>query len=350
MKRTLLPLFFSLAAFGVSQTLAQNPEHKLVFEPQPGPGAGKRIVLIAGDEEYRSEETMPMLAKILSQRHGFKCTVLFSAAEDGTITPNDTTSLTNPEALDEADLLITSIRFRNWPKESLDRFEKLIAAGTPIIGLRTSTHAFKQNKLELFGKEVLGEKWVSHWGKHKAEATRGVVEPGAEGSSLLHGVTDVFGTTDVYEAHPPSDATILLRGQVLSGMTPESSPASYQKKRATDGMEQDVNNPMMPIAWTRLHASSGGKTNRVLCTTMGAADEFVNESLRRLIVNGAYWCLQLDVPSKANVEFVDEYKPGFYGNNGYRKGMKISDLGLGKAMPGEPNPMSGPAPKKDPVK
>ena len=39
---------------------------------------GKHVVLIAGDEEYRSEEAMPQLGKILAVHHGFKCTVLFS--------------------------------------------------------------------------------------------------------------------------------------------------------------------------------------------------------------------------------------------------------------------------------
>jgi hypothetical protein len=77
---------------------------------------------------------------------------------------------------------------------------------------------------------------------------------------------------------------------------------------------------------------------------MGAANEFENEGLRRLVVNGVYWGLGLDVPAKAPVDFVDEYKPGFYGFNGFRKGMKISDLELGKAMPGEPNPAPVPKP------
>jgi type 1 glutamine amidotransferase len=285
-----------------------------------------------------------MLAKILSQHHGFKCTVLFSVAEDGTITPNDGTSLSNPEALDNADLLITSLRFRNWPEESIARFEKAVERGTPIVGLRTSTHAFNKNRLADFGKKVLGEKWVSHWGKHKSEATLGIVEPGAENSSLLHGVSQIFGTTDVYEAYPPEDATIILRGQVLEGMTPDSKPAEYKKKRSTDKEEQSVNSPMMPVAWTRLNKTASGKTNRVFCTTMGAANEFENEGLRRLVVNSVFWGLQLDVPSKADVTFVDEYKPGFYGFNGFRKDMKVSDLALGKAMPGEPNPP--PAPKK----
>jgi hypothetical protein len=211
-----------------------------------------------------------MLAKILSQRHGFKCTVLFSIDEDGTINPDAGKSLSDAEPLNSADLLLLSIRFRNWPEEALSTFEKAYLAGKPIIGLRTSTHAFNGNRLADFGKRVLGEKWVNHWGRHKSEATLAVVEPDAEGSPLLHGVANVFGTTDVYEAYPPADATILLRGRVLAGMTPDSKPAAYAKKRATDKVEQDVNTPMMPVAWTRLHTNESGKTNRVFCTTMGA--------------------------------------------------------------------------------
>jgi hypothetical protein len=159
----------------------------------------------------------------------------------------------------------------------------------------------------------------------------------------LHGVRDVFGGTDVYEAYPPQDATILLRGQVLAGMTPDAKPASYAKNRTTDKQSQDVNDPMMPVAWYRLHMNESGTTNRVLCTTMGSADDLTNEGLRRLIINGVYWGLGMDVPQKADVSYVDEYKPSFYGFKSYRKGLKVTDLDLGKAMPGEPTP--GPVPK-----
>ena len=76
----------------------------------------------------------------------------------------------------------------------------------------------------------LGETWVSHWGKHRAEATQGVLEASAKGNPLLNGVTEIFGTTDVYEAAPPADSTILVRGQVVAGMEPGSPPADYVKK------------------------------------------------------------------------------------------------------------------------
>jgi len=315
---------------------APAQETSVTYHGKDGPGKGKHIVFLTGDEEYRSEEGLPMMAKILSQRHGFDCTVLFSAKPDGTIDPNDTTLLPGSEALDSADAIFMLLRFRNWPEEAIARFEKAYLAGKPIIGLRTSTHGFKGNRLEHFGKTVLGEQWVSHWGKHKSEATLAVVEPSSKDDPLLRGVGDIFCLTDVYEAYPAQDAKILFRGEVLKGMTPDSGPADYAKPRASDKQEQKVNEPMMPIAWTREYKNPAGNTNRILCTTTGAATDLESESLRRLLVNAVYWGVGLEVPTKADVTYVDSFDPSFYGFNGYRKGMKVSDLDLGKALPGQP--------------
>ncbi len=328
--------------FGLAQA-ADDSAGSITYEGKAGPGQGKHIVLLAGDEEYRSEEALPMLAKILSQRQGFKCTVLFSLDEDGAIHPNKTEHLSNPAALDSADAIIMSLRFRKWPDEISKHFVAAIERGVPVVGLRTSTHAFdgitgKYDHLNTFGKDVLGEQWVSHWGKHKSEATRGVIEPSAKDSPLLNGVTDVFGTSDVYEAYPPEDAKILLRGQVLQGMKPTDKPASYDKKRSTDKEMQNVNEPMMPIAWSREVKNNAGKTNHILCTTMGAATDLQNEDLRRLVVNGVFWGIGMKVPEKADVTYVDDYQPLMYGFNGYRAGLRPSDHALGKVLPAGTKP------------
>ncbi|MBL8825525.1 MAG: hypothetical protein JNM18_00980, partial [Planctomycetaceae bacterium] len=335
MKQTLLALLALLVSSVSSVTAADY----ITYEPKTGPGGGKHVVLLAGDEEYRSEEGLPMLAKILSQRHGFKCTVLFSVDADGTINPDKADSLSHPEALDSADAIVMLLRFRRWPDAILKRFEAAVERGIPIIGLRTSTHAFNSIKGDYakyndFGKNVLGERWVSHWGSHKREATRGVVEPGAENHVLLRGVKDVFADSDVYEAHPPADAKILMRGAVLKGMQPGDALADYKKKRSTDKAEQGVNDPMMPVVWTREHQHANGKTSKVLCTTMGAATDLQSPGLRRLVVNGVYWGLGLDVPAAANVDYVDPYQPTMYGFKTYRKGLKVEDHQLGKTLPG----------------
>jgi hypothetical protein len=322
--------FAIVSAFSALAASAAAPW--VVYEGKDGPGKGKHIVLISGDEEYRSEEALPQMGRILSERHGFKCTVLFAVdPATGEIDPNNQASLPGAEALDSADLVLMAIRFRKWPATQLKHFAAYVNAGKPVIGLRTSTHAFKDIEGEYvwlndFGKNVLGEGWVSHWGKHKAEATRGVLEPGAEKHPLLRGVSDIFGDTDVYEVYPPADSKILVRGQVLKGMTPDSEPASYVKKRASDKAEQPVNDPMMPIAWTRNVPNAAGKTNAIFCTTMGSATDLQSEGLRRLIVNAAYALTGLEVPAKADVSYVGEYKPTMYGFNTFKKGLKPSDF------------------------
>jgi hypothetical protein len=309
----------------------------LTFAGTAGPGTGKHVVLLSGDEEYRSEEALPMLAKVLSQRHGFRCTVLFAVDPDGTINPERTDSLPGAEALDSADAIVMLLRFRRWPDPIMQRFAAACARGVPIIALRTSTHAFNfepgtDKGYNTFGKRVLGEQWVDHWGRHKVEATRGVVEASAKDQPILRGVDAVFGTTDVYEAYPPADATILLRGQVLTGMQPTDPPATYVRKRHADGAEQPINEPMMPIAWTRQVANAAGTTNRIVCTTMGAATDLTNAGLRRLVVNGVYWGLGLDVPASADVALVDPYEPTMYGFSGHRRGMRPADHDLGRPL------------------
>lgn len=319
-------------------------EKTIVYEGKEGPGKGKHIVFLSGDEEYRSEEGLPMLAKILAVRHGFKCTVLFSLDKDGNIAPNQGDSLSGSEALDSADAIVMLLRFRHWPDADMKHFADAFLAGKPIIGLRTATHAFSGIKGPYakynfndktwqggFGKQVLGETWVSHWGAHKSQATRGVFEEANKSDPILRGVTDVFGDSDVYEAHPPADAKILVRGQVLKGMKPTD-----------EALEGKKNDPMQPVVWTRVYKNEAGKENKILCTTMGAATDLQNEGLRRIVVNAVYWGIGMEVPEKADVTYVDEYKPLFYGFNGYRGGLKPSDHEIGKVLaagtPVQPSP------------
>jgi hypothetical protein len=345
--RTLLALWVAAVTLG---SLPPAADTSVSYAAKSGPGGGRHVVFLAGDEEYRSEEGLPMLAKILSQRHGFKCTVLFSVDVDGVIDPKNGKSLSDPAAIDTADAIVMLLRFRAWPEDDMARFDKYLKAGKPIVALRTSTHAFNgfpkgspweswnYNNQGGFGKRVLGETWLTHWGRHKLEATRGLIEASQRANPLLRGITGIFGDTDVYEAYPPADATILVRGQVLQGLTADSPPADYRKPRSTDKQEQGINDPPMPVVWTRLHKNDNGTTNRILATTMGAATDLENEGLRRLVVNGVYWGVGLDVPARADVTYVDEYLPSFYGFDGFRKGLHASDFQLGRKVPGQPLP------------
>ncbi len=310
----------------------------LHYPAGPGPGNHKHVVLLAGDEEYRSEEMLPQLAKIISKRFGFETTVVFSQNDRGEIDPENQANQPGLESLDKADLCIMMLRFRHWPDSDMKHFVDYYLAGKPIIAIRTSTHAFQYppdsnspykdyswNSTVWrggFGKQVLGETWVSHWGIHGSQATRAhIIGP----HPLLNGVEDVFGTTDVYEAAPPADANILVRGEVVSGMNVSDEPASGLKRTAS-GSEQLLNRPMMPIVWLREPINSAKQTNKILTTTMGASTDFLNSGYRRLIINGVFWGIGLEVPKAANVDLIGEYAPSKFGFGGYRRGVKLTDL------------------------
>jgi hypothetical protein len=315
-----------LALFASSLPLAAAP---LVFEGGEGPGKGKQVVLLAGDEEYRSEETMPMLAKLLSVRHGFRCIVLFSIdPKTGEIDPNMQTHLPGMEAIDEADVVIMGLRFRHLPDEDMEHLVNHVKSGKPLIALRTSTHAFKypgKSKSRFakwsfnsktwsggFGRQILGETWINHHGHHAVESTRGVVV--AEAHPLMRGVEDVWGDTDVYGIRDlPEDATVLMRGRVLAGMSPED-PAVEGKK----------NDPMMPVAWVR-DRKVDGRRQQVVVTTMGAATDFVHPGLRRFVVNAVYWTTGVEIPAKLDIDFVGDFKPSKFGFNKFVKGRKPED-------------------------
>ena len=328
------------------------PAPSFTYEAEPGPGAGRHIVFLTGDEEYRGEEGLPMLAKVLSQRHGFKCSVLFALDPDGTINPDNNKSLGAAEKLATAHGLVLALRFRQWPDAAMKLFADAVARGVPIVALRTSTHAFRfptghptaYAAFNDFGLNVLGENWVSHWGANRRGATRGLIEPGAEGDAILRGVTDIFGDSGVYETHPTADSKILARGQVLTGMKPTDGPDTTQRKvRHADKIEQGINDPMMPIAWTRLNQNANGKTNRVFCTTMGAATDLVSDGLRRMVVNAVLWGFELPIPAQTDVRFVDPYEPAPYAFKGYRRGLTPEDHALGKTLRvGAPIPSAAP--------
>jgi hypothetical protein len=325
----------ALAALGLFAVAARAADHPwVVYEGGDGPGKGKHVVLVSGDEEYRSEETLPQLAKILSKRHGFKCTVLFAIdPDDGTIDPQVNYNIPGLKALKTADLMVIFTRFRVLPDPQMKHIVDYLEEGKPVVGLRTATHAFSsvgkyaryssnsnQKGFEGgFGRQVLGETWVNHWGGHGSQSTRGIIAPGQEKNPILRGIKDgdVWGPTDVYEAYPTKDCTPLLLGQVLKGMKPTDAPLEGKK-----------NDPMMPIAWTKNYSVKEGKTGRSFTTTMGAAQDFTSEGLRRLLVNACYWAVGLEdkIPEKSDVELVGKYEPHPFKGGGHEKGVKPSVL------------------------
>jgi type 1 glutamine amidotransferase len=335
---TLVFLALSVACCATSG-LAADPW--LVVEGCEGPGTARQIVLVSGDEEYRSEESLTQLAKILAKHHGFNCTVLYAIdPATGEISPNTQDNIPGLESLRKADLLVIATRFRNLPDEQMKEIDAYLKAGKPVVGIRTATHAFNIPKERTyahygwnqtdekmpqgFGRQVLGETWINHHGDHGRESTRGLIAPDAKDHPILRGIKDgeIWGPTDVYGVRLPlpGDSKPLVLGQVLEGMTPDAPVVA--------GEDAKKNEPMMPVAWTKTYSVDGGPQGRVFTTTMGAATDMVSAGTRRMLVNGCYWALGLEsqIPTESNVDLVGTFEPTKFGFNGAKKGIKPADL------------------------
>jgi len=310
---------------------ARADDSWVVLEGKSGPGVGKHVVFVIGDDEYRSEDSMPQLAKILAVRHGFKCTLLFAIdPATGEISPGTLDNIPGLEKLETADMMVIFTRFRELPDEQMKHIIDYTNSGKPILGLRTSTHAFnyKINKDGPYakyhfrsedpeggwGREVLGETWAGHYGRHNQESTRGLVAKGMEDHPILKGVEDVWGPSDVYTITTlTGDSKPVVMGQVLSGMSPDDPPNSEKE--------------LMPLAWIKTHTGDSGKAARVFATTLGHSFDLNSEGVRRLLVNAVYWCLGMEdeIPPKSNVDFVGAYEPNDIGMKKYKPGLKPSD-------------------------
>ncbi len=335
---------WSLAAFSLVLTLtlliagAMGAEDDacqwVTYDGSSGAADAKHIVLICGDEEYRSEELIPQLGRILAVHHPFKCSVLFAVnPETGEIDPQTLDNIPGLELLDDADLMVMFLRFRELPDEQMKHIIDYTNSGRPIVALRTSTHPFFYRKNPDspyakwswrssdpkggYGREVLGETWVAHYGAHQRESTRGLVAPGMEDHPIVRGIETVWGPSDVYALTTlHGDCKPVILGQVLAGMNPDDPPNPEKQ--------------LVPVAWTKTYTGTSGKPARVFTTTMGHAGDLRNEGFRRLLVNACYWAMGLEeqVPAKAKVDLVGPYEPNPIGVGRHKRGLKPADYRL----------------------
>ncbi len=289
-----------------------------------GPGKGKHVVLVAADQEYRSEQVMPMLAKILSKRHGFDCTVLFGVNKKNEVDPTQKIrwqdkmvehNVPGLEHLAKADLLILFSRLITLPDEQIQHVIEYLESGKPVIGIRTANHGFLENfpykrdgKPVRFGRDVLGGSFLKHHGNWHRDSTRGILVEERKNDPILRGVVDIWGPSDVYRTYPedgqlPADCLALVYGQPLLGRSPDDEPNPKKEP--------------LPIAWTKTWTGNSGKTARVFHVTMGSGKDYESEGLRRLTINASYWCLGMEnaIVPDSSMDFVGDYQPLVSGFN-----------------------------------
>ncbi len=321
---TVAALPFALGDQGISN-------QSLTYEGTDGVGKGKHIVFLAGDHEYRGEQTLPMLARILAKHHGFKCTVLFSVDKTtGDIVPGSS-FMPGTDALKDADLAVMFLRFQNFPAEQMKPIVEYMDRAGPVVGLRTSTHAFqiptnsKFAKLDHrfagedykggFGRQVLGETWVSHYGKNHVMSTRIDIVDAQKNHPILRGVQSPWAESGGYWTDPMGDSTVLAMTQPLETMKKDSKPAVDKKP--------------CPNAWVRHYSGKNGAKGRVFTSTSGASEDIRDEDFRRMIINACFWAIGMedDITKNNDISMVGPYHPStFQMNSNYYVGVKPLDL------------------------
>jgi len=294
----------------------------LTYPGGDGPGKGKHVLLIAADQEYRSEQSMPMMARILSTHHGFDCTVLFGVNDEGEVDPTmpvypekgkesefKSHHIPGLEHLASADLVIFFTRLLTLPKAENELIVKYVDSGRPFIALRTANHGFRgplpykiNGKQVNWGTDVLGGAFMGHHGRWHADSTRGTLVEAQKNHPILTGVSDIWGDSDVYRTYKegtslPEGCTALVWGQPLMGRKHDDPPNTKLEP--------------LPVAWFKTWQTSEGKSARVFHSTMGSGTDLQSAGLRRLIINAVYWGMGLEssIQATSKVDIVGDYKP-----------------------------------------
>lgn len=224
------------------------------------------IVMLIAEREYATEETLTAFVK--ERLQGFRVTTVFAAA-------NDRNSLVGAEAIESADLLIISVRRRTLPKVQLDRVRRYVAAGKPVIGIRTASHAFSLRGKETpegravwpeFDSQVFGGNYTNHHGNSLKTTIDLAKRPMVTDSPLIRDLALALPASSqgsLYRVSPVAEtAEVLLIGHV-EGAKPE------------------------PVAWT-YRRGDGGKS---FYTSLGHRDDFRGKVLPSLLANAIDWAL-----------------------------------------------------------
>ena len=303
---------------------------QITYKGDSKPENKKHIVFVASDHEYRTEETCTALARILAKHHGYKCTVLYGLNEKGEITAG-ASNVPGLDVLEKADLMVIFARFLDLPDEQMKHIDNYINRGGPVVGLRTSSHAFKIPEGKTyshydfrskdpkfkngFGEQVLGNSWVGHYGKNHKQGTRIQIIPAQKDNPILLGVKDgAFCHAGGYNGVADESFTVLTNSQPLESMKKDAAV--------------DAKKPPVPSTWTRHYTATNGNKARVFHSTQGASEDLLDNDYRRMIVNGIFWATgdEANIKADNDVSFVGKYEPSTFKMGGHVKGVKPADL------------------------
>jgi type 1 glutamine amidotransferase len=260
------PLLIALAAFGGSTLLSSGTAAAQGRVPP-------RVVFLIGEDEYKTEMTLPAFARTDLEPAGLQVTVIHASKDD----PNDFPGIV--QALADADLVFVSIRRRTPLQDQLDALRAYLDRGKPLVGIRTACHAFALRPKDKpapgraqwpdFDPQVIGGHYVNHHGAGPKSAVTAAA--GTSGHAILRGVdaAKLEGNGSLYRVSPLEPGTTPLLIGTIPGKDPE------------------------PIAWTHTY---GPRQARVFYTSLGHIDDFNEPGFRRLLTNAVFWALDRPAP------------------------------------------------------
>jgi nicotinamidase-related amidase/type 1 glutamine amidotransferase len=237
------------------------------------------VVFLIAEDEYKTQTTLPpFAAKYLAR--DYRVSFVFESTAD----KND---LPGTGVLDDADLLVVSARRRVLPRAQLAAVRRLVAAGKPVFGIRTASHAFAARPNTAipsgfdtwpeFDPEVLGGHYVGHYKPEEKVAI--ATAPAAATHPILTGVdvSALVGNGSLYRVNPLASSTTPLLIGTIAGQ------------------------PAEPVLWTNVSATGG----RVVYTSLGHPDDFAEPAFQRLLRNAIDWTAGRDVAEKLETASTD---------------------------------------------
>ena len=273
-----------LFACGAGANTGSTPENHNDDSPDDRP----YIVFVTGDEEYRSEESMPMLAALAERELGARTRVLYAVNSAGFVNPNVNDNIPGLEALDSADMMVCFLRWRALPDEQARHILDFAESGKPMVGFRTSTHTFlyeddpeREHLNNEWPAAVWGQRWITHHGHfddgHDPLSSVMLVDS-AKSNPILNGVEPFDAYSWLYHVDGGEwsinpNTRWLLKARSLRS-----------KHEAEGRLDQfPIENP---VAWTNDY-----KGAKVFFTTLGHPYDWKEASMRTLALNGMAWAL-----------------------------------------------------------
>lgn len=224
-----------------------------------------RITIVASEPEYSTADSLTKFRTELQQE--FQVSMVYGDATDGSLLPG-------LDVLKSADLLLLSTRRRTLPPLQLQLVQAFIAAGKPVVGIRTASHPFHLRNQPApagradwpeFDLQVNGGHYTNHHGAGPETTIQ--LAPGITSEHPLLRNVDVAslrGKGSLYQVSPLAPST----EPILMGSIPEKAAE--------------------PVAWLN-RRSDGGRT---FYTSLGHVGDFEQPDFRRLLRNACHLLTQ----------------------------------------------------------